>query len=68
MTTTLAIVLNVILDTAILGGVAYAMTHPRRLVPHRPATIASRAQLAPAHSSGRFRREAEARELEPALD
>jgi hypothetical protein len=36
MTTTLAIVLNMILDTAILGGVAYTMTHPRRLAPHRP--------------------------------
>ena len=36
MTLTLAIILNLVLDTAIVGTVAYAMTHARRLAPHPP--------------------------------
>ena len=39
MSLSLAIILNVILDAAILGGLAFVMSRPRRLRPHEPATV-----------------------------
>lgn len=37
MSTPLVIALNVILDVILLGGLAFAMSHARRLRPHEPA-------------------------------
>jgi hypothetical protein len=54
MTLTLAILLNVLADVAILGGLAHAMSRPKHLTPHAPAqqaavsTLEAPAQL-PAH-------------------
>jgi hypothetical protein len=39
MSFSLAIIVNVILDAAILGGLAFAMSRPRRLRRHEPATV-----------------------------
>lgn len=36
MSLTLAIALNVVLDLGLLGLLAYAMSRPRQLDPHRP--------------------------------
>jgi hypothetical protein len=54
MTLTLAIILNVLADVAILGGLVHAMSRPKHLTPHAPAqqaavsTLEAPAQL-PAH-------------------
>jgi hypothetical protein len=37
MSLSLVIALNVILCAALLGGLAWFMSHPRKLVPHEPA-------------------------------
>lgn len=37
MSTPLVIALNVILDAALLGGLAFVMSRARRLEPHEPA-------------------------------
>lgn len=37
MSLTLAVALNVILDLGLLGGLAWMMSHPRKLTPHVPA-------------------------------
>jgi hypothetical protein len=37
MSLTLVIALNAILDAGLLGGLAWFMSHPRKLVPHEPA-------------------------------
>jgi hypothetical protein len=37
MSLTLAIALNVILDIGLLGGLAWSMSHARKLTPHVPA-------------------------------
>ncbi len=36
MTLTTIIILNVVLDVALLAGLAFVMAHPRKLTPHRP--------------------------------
>jgi hypothetical protein len=36
MNLTTLIILNVVLDVALLAGLAYAMTRPAKLTPHRP--------------------------------
>jgi hypothetical protein len=36
MTITTIIILNVLLDVALVAGLAFAMTHPAKLTPHRP--------------------------------
>jgi hypothetical protein len=36
MTLTSIIILNVVLDVALLAGLAYALTRPAKLTPHRP--------------------------------
>jgi hypothetical protein len=38
MTLTTIIILNVVLDIALLVGLAFAMTRPAKLTPHRPGT------------------------------
>ena len=38
MTLTTIIILNVVLDIALLAGLAFAMTRPTKLTPHRPGT------------------------------
>lgn len=37
MSVTLAIALNVILDVGVVGVLAWVMTRPSKLTPHRPA-------------------------------
>jgi len=37
MTLTLALILNGLADAALLGGLAYMMSHPRKLAPHKSA-------------------------------
>lgn len=37
MSLTLAVVLNVLADLGLLGGLAWMMSHPRKLTPHVPA-------------------------------
>jgi len=37
MTFTLIVLTNVVLDIALLAGLAFAMTRPAKLTPHRPA-------------------------------
>jgi hypothetical protein len=37
MSLSLVIALNVILDAGLLGGLAWFMSHPRKLVPHETA-------------------------------
>jgi hypothetical protein len=44
MSLTLAIILNVVFDVGMLGGLAFVMTRAAKLDPHRPAV--SRQQLA----------------------
>jgi hypothetical protein len=36
MTLTTIIILNVVLDVALLAGLAYVMSHAAKLTPHRP--------------------------------
>jgi hypothetical protein len=36
MSLSLVIALNVILDAGLLGGLAWFMSHPRKLIPHEP--------------------------------
>jgi hypothetical protein len=36
MTLTSIIIINVVLDVALLAGLAFAMTRPAKLTPHRP--------------------------------
>jgi len=42
MTPTLALILNGLADTLLLGGLAYMMVHPRKLTPHKSAFAATR--------------------------
>ena len=37
MSLSLVIALNVVLDVGLLAGLAWVMSHPRRLTPHVPA-------------------------------
>jgi len=37
MSVSFVIAMNVILDAALLGGLAWVMSHARRLKPHKPA-------------------------------
>ena len=36
MTSTIGIILNVLLDIALVGLLAFAMSHAAKLTPHRP--------------------------------
>jgi hypothetical protein len=40
MTFALMLVLNIVMDVAILGALAYTMSHPRKLTPHGPSVSA----------------------------
>lgn len=49
MTFTLILTLNIVLDVAILGALAFVMSHSRKLTPHgesAPATVAPATQPA----------------------
>jgi hypothetical protein len=39
MTIAELVAINVALDVSLIGGLAYAMSHPRRLTPHRVQTL-----------------------------
>lgn len=45
MNITEVVIVNVVLDVVVLGGVGYAMTHTRRLRPHQPRDIEASAFL-----------------------
>jgi hypothetical protein len=49
MTTTILIAINAVLDAAILGGVAFAMSRAARLKPHPQSTAAPRTRLQRRH-------------------
>lgn len=42
MTLTMMITLNVVLDVALLAGVAFVMSHAAKLTPHRPGVTGNR--------------------------
>jgi hypothetical protein len=57
MPLTLIVIVNVALDAALLGGLAYGLARPSRLTPHLATVIAPAAHAAPAHRlSGRSAR------------
>jgi hypothetical protein len=39
MTFTLTLILNIVLDITIVGGLAFVMAHPRKLTPHGPEAL-----------------------------
>jgi hypothetical protein len=43
MTFTTMLILNVVLDVAILGGLAFVMSRAAKLTPHRPSLSTARA-------------------------
>jgi hypothetical protein len=49
MTFTLILLTNVVLDIALLAGLAFAMTRPAKLTPHRPAVSANAWRLRRPH-------------------
>lgn len=42
MTFTLLITLNIVLDVALIAGVAFVMSHTAKLTPHRPGVTGNR--------------------------
>lgn len=70
MTFTLILIANILLDVALIGGVAYLMSHTAKLTPHRPGVTGNawklRRPLRYSNPSARSER-APAR-LSPALD
>jgi hypothetical protein len=44
-TLTLIIIANVVLDIALLAGLAFAMTRPAKLTPHRPGVTGNVVRL-----------------------
>lgn len=71
-TLTLIIITNVALDVALLGLLAYVMSHAGKLTPHRPGITGNawhlRRPLRPHQAEHRRREERPARRLAPALD
>jgi len=52
MSSSLGVIINVILMLAILGALAYAMSRPRNLRPHRPLRFKKRTNATlPSYSS-----------------
>jgi hypothetical protein len=70
MTLTLMIILNVVLDVALLGGLAYFMSHAGKLTPHQPSVSgeALPRQARMVRERTRTRGQRTSRRLHPALD
>lgn len=72
MTLTAILTLNILLDAALIGGVAYLMSHTAKLTPHRPGVTGNvwklRRALRHSHSSTPARSERAHARLSPALD
>ena len=75
MTTfTIILLANILLDVALLAGLAFAMTCPAKLTPHRPGITGNVWQLRdtlrrPAQrTAAKAREERTGRRLSPALD
>jgi len=49
MTFTLMLIANVVLDVALLAGLAFALTRPANLAPHRPGVTGNAWRLRRAH-------------------
>ncbi len=71
-TLTLIIIANVALDVALLGLLAFVMSHAGKLTPHRPGITGNawhlRRPLRHQHAEARPREERTARRLAAALD
>lgn len=82
MTFTLILIANIVLDVALLGLLAFVMSHPAKLTPHRPGItgnvwrlrnpLRERAERGPQAAVGRehaaYARDERSRRLSPALD
>ena len=70
MTMTLAVILNVVLDVAILGVLAFVMSRPAKLTPHAEIGPAPspRERVARDRARARAREERSNAPLRPALD
>jgi hypothetical protein len=75
MTTfTIILLANILLDVALLGGLAFLMTRPAKLTPHRPGITGNVWHLRnplrhqAQHAHAKTREERGARRLAPALD
>lgn len=68
MTMTLVVILNVVLDVAILGALAFVMSRPARLTPHAEAGPARAPRERVARDRARGREERSNAPLRPALD
>jgi hypothetical protein len=69
MTLTSMIILNVVLDVALLAGLAFAMSHPTKLTPHQPGVKDRHRRLRrPLHEHSRAHRERVSPRLSRALD
>jgi hypothetical protein len=66
MTFTIAILANVIADIALIGGLAYLMSRPRRLTPHLATALAPNARVEVARRSSRRRATRSSSALQPA--
>jgi hypothetical protein len=72
MTFTLILIANIVLDVALLGGLAYVMSHAAKLTPHQPGVTGNTWQIRRpvrhhVHAYSRGER-APLRQLHPALD
>jgi len=70
MTLTTILILNILLDAALIGGVAYIMSHASKLTPHRPGVTGNAWKLRRPlrHSTQSVRSERASSRLSPALD
>jgi hypothetical protein len=70
MTLTTILIVNILLDAALIGGVAYLMSHTAKLTPHRPGVTGNAWKLRRRlrHSTHSARPERAPARLSPALD
>jgi hypothetical protein len=70
MTLTAILIVNILLDAALIGGVAYLMSHTAKLTPHRPGVTGNAWKLRRPlrHSTHSARTERAPARLSPALD
>jgi hypothetical protein len=68
MTTTLAVILNVVLDLAILGLLAFVMSCPAKLTPHAESGPAPSPRARVAREGARIGERRSNAHLRPALD
>ncbi|HEV7584741.1 MAG TPA: hypothetical protein VGO14_03075 [Solirubrobacteraceae bacterium] len=65
---TLAVILNVVFDVAILGALAFVMSRPVKLTPHAEVVPARRPRERVARERARAREERSSSPWRPALD